>query len=252
MKPIYAVILAGDQEDRRVRKNQVIDNKAFLDLKGQLMLDYVVDCYTSAGIFNGVAVIGPANRLRAHLDKRIYIIEQQGSMIENVLQAARELEGWLLLSSCDIPLLTPAAVKDFLARCEGGSMYYPLVSREDNDKEYPGMKRTYVSLREGTFTGGNVILVHSTAVPVAAPAAGSFFNARKSPLRMARIIGTGTLLKLVARRLSVTELEQKMSHIFGITCKAIVSGYPELGIDLDKESDYALIAQRLTANAKTR
>lgn len=252
MKPIYAVILAGDQEDRRVRKDRVIDNKAFLDLKGRLMLDYVVECYTSANIFDGVAVIGPARRLQAHLGNEIRVIEQQGGMIENVIQAAKELDGWLLLSSCDIPLLTPAAVRDFLDRCEGGELYYPLVSREDNDKEYPGMKRTYVSLREGIYTGGNVILVHSTAVPIAAPAAGSFFDARKSPLRMARLIGTGTLLKLLAKRLSVAELERKMSQIFGIACKAVVSGYPELGIDLDKESDYTLIAQRLTAPAKSR
>src|SRR5690554_5949791 len=128
MKPIYAVILAGDQEDRRVRKDRVIDNKAFLDLKGRLMLDYVVECYTSANIFDGVAVIGPARRLQAHLGNEIRVIEQQGGMIENVIQAAKELDGWLLLSSCDIPLLTPAAVRDFLDRCEGGELYYPLVS----------------------------------------------------------------------------------------------------------------------------
>lgn len=252
MKPIYAVILAGDQEDRKVRKNQVIDNKAFLELNGRLMLDYVVDCYTSTGLFDAVAAIGPTQRLKKHLDNSIRIITQQGSMIENVLEAARELQGWLLLSSCDIPLLTPAAVKDFIASCEGAQMYYPLVSQEDNDREFPGMKRTYVSLREGIYTGGNVILVHSDAVPIAAPAAEAFFNARKSPLRMAKLIGTGTMLKLLAKRLSVAELERKMSQILGITCKAVVSHYPELGIDLDKESDYTLIAQRLTAPAKVR
>ncbi len=245
MKPINAVVLAGDQEDRKILKNQVIDNKAFLNLNGRIMLDYVLECLENTGIFEQIAVIGPAQRLAKHVPPHIKIIPQQGTVVENVVKAAEEVPGWILLCSSDTPLLTPEAVSDFISMCHDAQMFYPLVSKETNDSKYPGVERTYVSLKEGTFTGGNIILVHSEAVPVAAPAALGFVESRKSPMSMARLVGSGTMIKLLTKRLSVAELEEKMSRIFRIKAKAVVSRYPELGIDLDKESDYTYITSKL-------
>ncbi|MTI96335.1 MAG: molybdopterin-guanine dinucleotide biosynthesis protein A [Firmicutes bacterium] len=244
MKPVYAVILAGDNLDHKVREGEAVANKAFLAINGRPMLEYVIDCYLQTDLA-GVAVVGPEDKLSTLVGDDVKVIPQQGSMIANILAAARELEGTLILSSCDIPLITSQAVEDFLSRCRDAELFYPLVSREDNERVFPGMKRTYAKLRDGVFTGGNIIVIDSGAVPVAAKAAEQFFEARKSPLRMARLVGLGTLCKLVSRRLSLTEIEAKMSSILGVRCRAILSAYPELGTDVDKESDYKLISARL-------
>ncbi len=245
MKPLNAIVLAGDQEERKIIKDRVIDNKAFLELNGRVMLDYVLECLKNTGMFEQIAVVGPVERLAEHLPSHIKIIPQQGTVVENVTKAAEEIPGWMLICSSDTPLLTSESVRDFVAMCEDAQLFYPLVSKEDNDNKYPGVTRTYVELKEGTFTGGNIILVHSEAVPIAAPAALQFVESRKSPVAMAKLIGLGTMIKLLTKRLSVAELEEKMSHIFKIKSRAVVSRYAEIGIDLDKESDYTYIASRL-------
>lgn len=248
MKPLYAVILAGDNADSRIRKDTILTNKAFLIIGSKTMLEYVVDCYKQMDELAGIAVVGPQERLKEVLSEDVIIIPQQGSMVGNVMAAAERLKGWLILSSCDIPLLTPEAVRDFVSQSGDADLTYPLVPKAENDKIFPEMKRTYVTLKEGVFTGGNLFVVHSDKVPVAAPPAGEFFKLRKSPLRLARLVGLTTLLRLVTKRLALKDIQERMAKILGVSCKAVISRYPEIGTDLDKESDYNVISPRLTGN----
>ena len=245
MDPIYAVILAGDNEDRKIRTGRVIANKAFLPINGKNMLDYVLDCYRSMGELAGIGVIGPEAELNS-VGEDITVIPQKGDMVSNVVAAGERFKnGWLLLSSCDIPLITPEAIRDFISKCEGAQLYYPLVPKADSERVFPDMERTWVKLRDGIFTGGNVLMVRTDKVPTVAGPAGNFFAARKSPMQLANLIGFMTLLKLVTQKLSIKAVEQKMVSILGVPCKAIISSYPELGTDVDKETDYNLISAKM-------
>jgi molybdopterin-guanine dinucleotide biosynthesis protein A len=245
MDPIYAVILAGDNEDRKIRQGRVIANKAFLPINGKNMLDYVLECYRGMSDLAGVGVIGPEEELKS-VGEDVTVIPQKGDMVSNVVAAAEKFkDGWLLLSSCDIPLITPEAIRDFLSKCEGAQLYYPLVPKEDSDRVFPEMNRTWVKLKDGVYTGGNVLMVRTDKVPTIAGPAGTFFDARKSPLQMANLIGFMTLIKLMMHKLSIREVENKMVSILGVPCKAIISTYPELGTDVDKEADYNLISAKM-------
>jgi hypothetical protein len=88
-------------------------------------------------------------------------------------------------------------------------------------------------------------MVRTDKVPTIAGPAGTFFDARKSPLQMANLIGFMTLIKLMMHKLSIREVENKMVSILGVPCKAIISTYPELGTDVDKEADYNLISAKM-------
>ena len=70
------------------------------------------------------------------------------------------------------------------------------------------------------------------------------FRSPQKPVAAGRADWSGTLLKLVMRRLTIAEVEKKMSKILGIACKAVLTAYPEIGADVDKESDYNLISAR--------
>ena len=244
MEPVYAVVLAGDNEDRKIKEGSVIPNKAFININGRNMVDYVLDCLKETKGLADVAIIGPQDTLRNMTDVRV--IPQQADMIDNVVRAAVTFnDGWLLLSSCDIPLLTPVAVEDFLANCQGADFFYPLVVKVDCDRVFPEMKRTWVKLMDGVFTGGNMVLIRTSMVRTAADPARAFFAARKSPVRLAGLIGVATLVKLILKQLTIAELEAKMSKILGLSCKAVLTSYPEIGTDVDKESDYNLISAKL-------
>ena len=244
MEPIYAIVLAGDSEDHRVMPGDVVPNKAFLPINGRRMIDYVLDCYREVTEIAGIGVVGPQDQL-GDLDN-ITIIPQGESLMANVKTAATLFpDGWLLLSSSDIPLITPAAIRDLFTRCQGAAMYYPIVAREDSERVYPEMERTWVKLAEGEFTGGNILLIKSDKIALAANPAAAFFEARKSPIHLASLIGVSALFKLLRRRLTIAELESKMEKILGFPCKAVITPYPGIGADVDKKSDYDAISAQL-------
>ena len=200
------------------------------------------DRYKAVKELAGIGIIGPAAEL-SDIDGVTYI-PQQGDLIANIRAAAAVFpHGWLLLSSCDIPLITPEAIRDLLSRCQGADMYYPVVAKEDCQRVFPCMERTWVKLADGEYTGGNIILIKSSKVEIAADPASAFFAARKSPAISES--NRRPSLKFLVHKLTIKELQAKMEKILGIKCKAVITPYPEIGTDVDKESDYKIISAEL-------
>ena len=97
-------------------------------------------------------------------------------------------------------------------------------------------------MREGTFTGGNLFLVNPAIVQRVAPKIRAFLDYRKSPLKMVSLLGWGfTLRYVLLRNLSLEELEEKVSRMLDIKGAVVVCPWPEVGIDVDKPSDLALM-----------
>ncbi|HET6591388.1 MAG TPA: nucleotidyltransferase family protein [Xanthomonadales bacterium] len=129
--PLDAIVLAGtDTNPRRLLKGE---NKAFLEIGGQALVRRVVNALLEASTIGQVYVVGPSERLAEHfadLMPQVTIVEQAGKMLGNAWQAiyaseARycELHGRddpqrpLLFISSDLPLISAAAVDDFVRRC---------------------------------------------------------------------------------------------------------------------------------------
>jgi hypothetical protein len=225
---IEAIVLAGGRTDRLP-----FSEKADLLLHGRAMVDYVVAALQD---------VPEIDNVRVHRGAGDQLVP---NLLEALAMVATPEDDYVLVSSCDIPFLTPEAVQDFLARCDGSAdLYYPIVSRDACEARFPGVRRTYAKLREGTFTGGNLFLVRPSVLPPLAKRLERLFALRKSPLRLSRELGyrvVGSfLLSALFGTLSVTSLEQKVGHIAGLKAKAVISSYPEIGTDIDKESDLSL------------
>ncbi len=126
-----AIILAGtDDNPRRMIRGQ---NKAFLQIGGHTLVRGVVDALLEAGTIGQVFVVGPEERLHDTLDEltsQVEIVPQAGKMLENCWAAidasdARfrdqhghsDIQRPMLIISCDLPLISGAAVDDFVERC---------------------------------------------------------------------------------------------------------------------------------------
>jgi phosphoenolpyruvate carboxylase len=101
-------------------------------------------------------------------------------------------------------------------------------------------------LREGTFTGGNLFLVTPRVVRTKGDQVRAFVAARKSPAKMAGLIGPAFAVKLALGKLSAHELEVKISAMFGLRGAVIFTDDAEIGVDVDKLSDLEL-ARRVLA-----
>ncbi|WP_258360701.1 nucleotidyltransferase family protein [Moorella sulfitireducens] len=229
---IDAVVLAGDGGGR-----------ALLPVGSRPMIAWVVEALLASGRIRRLAVTGP-QELAPVLPPDAILVPAGRTAVDSALNGAAafpEAE-WLLLVTADIPLLKPEAVKDFLDRCRErpADFYYPIVSRECNEAFYPGVKRTYVRLREGTFTGGNMVLIKAAALLACARRGQELVRLRKSPLALSRLAGFKFIVKFLTHRLTIAEAEKNFSRLLGARGAGIISPFPEIGIDVDKESDLEL------------
>jgi hypothetical protein len=185
------------------------------------------------------------------------VVKPGSAFFENLMLGVDACGGdeLVLLLSSDIPLLTAEAVDDFVSRAlaSGGEMCYPIITKESCVAKYPGMKRTYLKTREGTFTGGNMLLLSPAFLRRNERQIAQAYAARKKPFTLAAMIGVGILLRAVLARalfpglLPVPMLERKVSEMLGGRVVAIPTSYPEIGEDVDKAADLEAVRASLAS-----
>jgi len=242
-----ALILAGGTAEDSLKDKG--DNKAFIKIAGKEMILYIVNVLKEIKAIDEIFAIGP-EKLKEISRGDFNVIKEEGSLFENVkkgLSVLSEEEEILILTS-DIPMITKEALEDFIVRAKatGAEFCYPIVKKEVNDKKFPGVKRTYVRVYEGSFTGGNVVLVKLSAVKRAIDKVEGFFKYRKNPLKLSMIFGPVFLVKFLIGTLRIKDLEKRVYELFDVRAKAIISEYPEIGTDVDKISDLE-IAEKVLA-----
>ena len=181
--PLDAIVLAGTHRNpKRLVSGR---NKAFLEISGRPLVRHVVDALLDARNIDQVFVVGPIRQLGPALDgtpSRVHMVKQQGKMLTNTWAAIYASEARhaghpedrvhsrpLLIISCDLPLVSGAAVDDFIARCavqddikvDPVSMLVGVVDEQGVTPFYPdqhndGIVRPYVELAFGRVRLANI------------------------------------------------------------------------------------------------
>jgi CTP:molybdopterin cytidylyltransferase MocA len=153
----------------------------------------------------------------------------------------------LLFITGDIPLITPQGLEDYLTASlrSGAALTYPVIPREVSEARFPGARRTYVRLREGSFTGGNAIFTAANLLDDRGALIQGLYSARKHPIKLAKILGLGTVLRLLTGTITLPYIEAVATRILGAPARAIVSQYAEIGFDVDKLDDLVAIERAL-------
>jgi hypothetical protein len=115
--------------------------------------------------------------------------------------------------------------------------------------KYPDVPHTWAPLRDGTFCGTGFVTIRPRVWPSLERFIEQLGHARKNPLHLARLFGWDVLLRFAFRRLSIAAAEERASRIIGAKVRAVVSPYPEIGVNVDRVSDIAL-AERLVHEAR--
>ncbi len=241
---ISAVVLGGGHPNDPLAQQANVSVKGLIPIAGQVMAAYVLKALRAGGVTKIIYVGAVSAELEPLIDLHI---AAKGTMLEN-LQAGLEplqLEPRVLISTADIPLLSQAAVKDILARDPKIGLVYPVVSKIAAERDFAGGKRTYARLLEGTFTGGNLFLLEPSLIAAFLPRLEYILKNRKNVIALAGMFGLGALFKLAIGRLSITELEQTVSRILGVPAKALITDFAEIGFDVDKPADLAIVLEHL-------
>lgn len=246
---IDAVVLAGRQNSGKLQAESPERYEANIEIAGKPMVEYILDVLKATPEVSSIYLVGPSEGLARYQGPNVEVVEPGADLFENVkLGLEKAKTDYVVICASDIPLVTAGIMKEFLDRCvsSGADFCYPVSSKGDCDKSFPGVKRTYVTLREGTFTGGNIFFVRKSAIGKAWPMVEKMISYRKSPLKMASVLGVGLLLKFALKIASVGELERKVGGLLGLDPKAILNASPEIGVDVDKPLDLELCRRILT------
>lgn len=229
--------------------------KALIPVAGQPMALHVLRALHGSERVGRVAYVGPTlPAMDSLIDMRV---TDHGTLLGNLEAGVEALTAGglapgerVLVVTADIPLMTGAQLAQVLdaAPPEAG-LVYPVVRRADCEQAFPGVRRTYARLREDTFTGGNVFLLDPRLVGQFLPRLREVLRARKSPLKLAGLIGPGILLKLLTRRLTVPELEERVSRILGVPARALITPHAAIGTDVDQDADLHLAEAHLRTRA---
>ncbi len=242
---VNAIVLAGAPNDGKLAECDDAKYEALIEIHGKPMVSYVLDILRSHSEIGKIVVVCPkevSERLKAVPE--LIAVEVRGGLLENLKAGLSQLDPdkLALIATADIPLLTHEAIDDLLkqAATHNADIYYPVVKREACEARFPGIKRTYLAIRDGTLTGGNIVL----AKPAALFDAGRFLEqaiaTRKKPWMMAQVLGLRLIFKFLVGRLSIQDVELRLEALTGIRGMGVISDYAEIAFDVDKPKDLEL------------
>lgn len=248
---VDAIVLAGGLV--REMSSDGASGKGLLEINGKPMVDYVLSALEKSELIDKIVVVIPGERLDRESCGRVSYATFSGGSISSTVLAGLDLLGHsetreILVVSADIPLLSREAIDDFIVRSleSGAEICYPIIPESAVTKRFPGVKRTYARFSDGVFTGGNVGMVSSDILREKLYVFENFFDKRKSPLRLTQMLGLRFILKFLIGKMSVSDVERRISQIFGAKGKAVQTTFSEMGFDVDKPSDLEIATKEMT------
>ncbi len=242
-----AVVLAGSGKPDPLTINEGVTNKAFIEINDRFLLTYVLDALGSSSSIDQITVVGPEKELTdlRNSGYNINVVPERGSMLDNLAAGfgAVDQNRLCLVVTADIPLIRAEVIERFLELCSpyDHEFYYPVLTRELCLEKFPQTERTYVRLKEGHLTGGNISLFNPRWFLDNRERLEMFISFRKKPLKLMRIFPPFFIIKYLFKILSVNDAELFLSRHFSIKASAVFSDSVEIGIDVDKICDLELV-----------
>jgi len=227
--------------------------KAMVDVAGKPMIQWVLDALDESKTIDTIVLVGLTEKSGLTCKKPLHYLPNQGKMLDNMragVEKAFELDKkvkHVLIVSSDIPAITGEMV-DWVVETAletDDDVYYNIVTREVMEKRFPGSKRTYTHLKDMDVCGGDMNVARAKLITGETGLWEKITNARKSPLKQAALIGYDTLFLLLFRKLTLEKAAANIMKRLGITGRAIVCPYAEVGMDVDKPHQLEILREDL-------
>lgn len=247
---VPAVVLAGGREPEQVARAFGLPHKALVPVGGVPVVRRVVEALQAARQVGPVAVATHLDEVAQVLPEETAVFRPTGDTFLETLQAG--FRGFpqanrLLASTCDLPLLTPAAVDDFTLRSldSGAELCYSIVRGDRLKRGSTGQHRLLIRLREGAYTGGNLVCLTRRFVEQEGARVTAAFAGRKNPVRLASLLGWGLVWGLLWGTLTLPQIIRKAERLLHTSVAVVDSEYPEVCMDIDKVAHVELAEQAL-------
>lgn len=229
--------------------------KAMLDVAGKPMVQWVLDALDDSKQIQHIVLIGLEPDSGLTCTKPLFFIPNQGGMVDNLIAGVRKLReinpsvNKLLAVSSDIPAVTSEMVDwlvDEVSAVEG-DIYYCVVPRQVMEARYPASKRSFTKLKDVEVCGGDMNAFTAHLADRDPEIWEKLSASRKSVFKQAALIGYDTLVLFVFRRLTVDDAVRRVIRRLGVTGRAVICPYAEVGMDVDKPHQLDMVRQDLAS-----
>jgi len=241
---VVAVVTAGwsPKEDDPLAEYTQGKPKALIPIAGKPMIAHVVDALARSRYIQHVVIVALDPTAAVQFSAPVEYVPDAGDILANAEAGLQYAMGHypdvdaVLLSSSDVPTITPPIVDAFIEECfrTDHDLYYSVVERSVMETRFPESRRSYIHLREGDVAGGDILLIRPSLAISQRELWDNLAGARKNALRQARMLGLWTFFKLAIRRLSLAEIERRACKVLNIRGRVIPFPYAEVGMDVDK------------------
>jgi GTP:adenosylcobinamide-phosphate guanylyltransferase len=244
-----AIVLAGGPCDEVAALQPGAPNKAFVEIGGLTLVGRVLTALRASPAVGRIVVVAPPS-MTGHRDLALADqVRPDGVRITESLRnglAGFDAAADVLIVASDLPVLTPAAVGDFVRGVDGlaADVVYGCVERRVHLQRFPEVPHTWARMRDGTFCGGGIVAMKPRALPLLERFIERLGAARKHPFKLASLFGWDMLARFAVGRLTVAQAEVRAAKILGAPVRALISPYPETAVNVDRRSDVEL-ARRL-------
>ncbi len=216
--------------------------KALLEVAGKPLIQWVLDGLSAAQHVGQVVVVGLDETHGLACKKPMVFVPNQVDMLQNIrvgtlkAQEINPESEYVLSVSSDIPGITGEMVDwtiDTVLKTDH-DMYYNVITRQVMEARYPESNRSFVKLKDAEVCGGDMNVFRISMVTKDEEFWLRLIAARKNIFKQAALVGYGTLILLLLRRLTIETGVARVSKSLGIRGRAVLCPYAEIGMDVDK------------------
>ena len=227
-----------------------------MPIGGTALVERVIVALRSAPEIGRIIAVAPA---AAHDHPALAGADERRAdgarMVESLASgvAGLPLDDDVLIAASDLPVLSAAAIAEFVAaaRVLNLDLAYAIVEQRDHRARYPAVPHTWAKLKEGRFCGGGLVMLKPRALPALRAVLDDLGAARKSPLRLAALFGWDILLRFALGSLTITAAEARASAILHAPAGAVRCTHPEVAVNVDRAGDVALANGLVRAASKS-
>lgn len=226
--------------------------KAMLDVAGKPMVQWVLDALGGSTRVNQVVLVGLEPETGLTCTKPLTFVPNQGGMLANIRIGLKQLHTLnpqathVLAVSSDTPAITSEIVDwtvDTTMQTDH-DIYYLVIERSVMESRFPESKRSYVRLKDVEVCGGDMNVIRTTLSGDEA-LWDRLVAARKNAMKQATLVGLDILFLVLIHQLTLKRAETMISRRLRLQGRAILSPYAELGMDIDKPHQLAILRRDL-------
>lgn len=241
-----ALILAGSRggEIDPAAAYAGVAHKGLIVLEGRTLLDRVLGAVQAAGA-ETIGVSANDEAIRAILaGARVQVLPPAGGPSQSVADGAGALGFPLIVTTVDHALLRPEWITQFLADTPADADVAVLLAPEARVRAAaPQTKRTYLTFRDGRYSGCNLFLLRNENALRVIAVWRKVEALRKQPWKIAAMLGPGFLIRYALGLLTLDQAVARLGALADVKAAAVRARDGLAAVDVDKPSDLDLVRE---------